>query len=120
MANINETKRRDKRPGSADIPDAPPRRDMARAPDAPPLRARPANENDPGTSMMLAKLRRPPSFAPYYVAFAIALAWVAGWFFVFSNSLFNGPAPLGSQALPDTMRAIALLILPIGLLWVTA
>ncbi len=84
------------------------------------MRSRPANENDPGTSMMLAKLRRPPSFAPYYVAFALSLGWIAGWFFIFSNDVIAVPDPFGPRRLAETMRALALLLLPIGVVWVTA
>ncbi len=84
------------------------------------MRSRPANENDPGTSVMLAKLRRNPSFAPYFVAFALSLGWIAGWFFVFSNSVIAAPDPFGPQRLAETMRALALLMLPIGIVWVTA
>lgn len=109
-----DPRRRDKRPGE---PEAPARRE---AHEPAPLRSRPANENDPGTSMMLAKLRRSPSFAPYYVAFALSLGWIAGWFFIFSNSVIAVPDPLGPQRLAETMRALALLILPIGVVWVTA
>ncbi len=112
-----DPRRRDKRPGE---PDAPARRDQSGQVEAAPLRSRPANENDPGTSMMLAKLRRQPSFAPYYVAFALSLGWIAGWFFIFSNSVIAVPDPFGPQRLVETMRALVLLALPIGVIWVTA
>ncbi|MGQ0486231.1 MAG: hypothetical protein ACT4SY_12870 [Hyphomicrobiales bacterium] len=113
-----DPRRRDKRPGG---PDAPARRDQsAQALEPAALRSRPANENDPGTSMMLAKLRRQPSFAPYYVAFILSLGWIAGWFFIFSNSVIAVPDPFGPRLLADTMRALALLVLPIGVVWVTA
>ena len=62
MANTTETRRPDRRPADADAT----RRDVPRLSGEPaPLKNRPANENDPGTAMMLARLRRRPSFAPY-------------------------------------------------------
>ena len=70
--------------------------------------------------MMLAKLRRPPSYAPYYVAFFLSLIWIAGWSFVFSNTLLASSAPFSGANMPETMRAVALLVLPIGIIWVTA
>ena len=116
-SNTTETRRKDKRNIESELQ----RRDQPRpATETVPLRSRPANENDPGTSMMLAKLRRQPSFAPFYVAFGLSLGWVAAWFFVFSNSILAAPAPLDPRALPETMKAAALLALPIGIVWVTA
>ncbi len=52
---------------------------------------RPANENDPGTAMMLARLRRPPSYAVYYGAFALSLVWMFGWMLINSNAIFFPP-----------------------------
>ena len=109
--NTIETRRPDKRSANAEAP----RREPKVRVEAAPVRGRPANENDPGSSMMLAKLRRQPSYAPYYAAFFLSLAWIAGWFFTFSNTL---TATAGT--LPEIMRAIALLALPIGIGWVVA
>jgi hypothetical protein len=47
--------------------------------EATPLRGRPANENDPGTSLMMSRLHRRPSYTAYYVAVPAILAWVFGW-----------------------------------------
>ena len=79
MANTTETRRPDRRPGETEQP----RRDAPRLPaDSAPLRNRPANENDPGTSMMLARLRRRPSFGPYVlIATVLTALWAGGWFF---------------------------------------
>ena len=80
-----------------------------------PLRSRPANENDPATSMMLARFRRKPANTPYYVAFGVSLAWIAGWFFIFSQPLSSG-----AGGLPEVMKAIALLVLPLGVFAIAA
>ncbi len=44
---------------------------------------RPANENDPATAMMLARLRRPPSYNVYVPALVISIVW--GFLFLFAN-----------------------------------
>jgi hypothetical protein len=87
--------------------------------DRSPLRNRPANENDPGTALMLAKLRRPPSYMVYYGAFALSLLWILGWAMINSNAIFF-PPDNQTPTLPDAMRAIALLIVPIVMIWVLA
>ena len=108
-----ETRRSDKRPAEPEAE----RRDAAPALEPAPLRGRPANENDPGTSMMLARLRRRPSYAPYYVAFALSLAWIAGWFFaLFGHAVCQSRAD--SAARHHARRRPA--GLPIGIIWVTA
>ena len=84
-----------------------------------PLRSRPANENDPAIAMMLAKLRRQPSYGVYYGAFAISLAWIFGWFMVHSNAIF-APANNASASMPDMMRAVAVLVMPIMVIWALA
>ena len=71
------------------------------------MRNRPANENDPGTAMMLAKLRRPPSYGVYYGAFALSLVWMFGWMLTNSNAIFF-PPDNQAPSLPDAMRAVAL------------
>ncbi|MGA7266509.1 MAG: hypothetical protein WBX21_02025, partial [Aestuariivirga sp.] len=116
-SNTTETRRQDKRAAEAEIQRREPPRGSL---DPAPVRGRPANENDPGTSMMLARLRRQPSFAPYYAAFALSLAWVAGWFFIFSSTLFGSQGAAAPEGMADTMTALALLVLPIGLIWVLA
>ena len=81
-----------------------------------PVRNRPANENDPGIAMMLAKLRRQPSYGVFYAAFAISLIWIFGWFLVHSSEIFvstNNATP----SLPDMMRAVAVLVIPIAVFW---
>jgi preprotein translocase subunit YajC len=81
--------------------------------EAAPLRGRPANENDPGSSLMLARLNRQPSYTAYYVAFVLSLAWIFGWSMLYSATLFNQPTD-------ETVRSFALLVLPIGIMWVMA
>ncbi|HUR43144.1 MAG TPA: hypothetical protein VMZ01_03485, partial [Aestuariivirga sp.] len=112
--NTVDTRRPDNRSANANaeaVRREPPRARLEGAP----VRGRPANENDPANSLMLAKLRRPPSYVPYYAAFLLSLIWIAGWFFTFSNTLTGGQG-----GLPETMRALALLALPIGIGWVVA
>jgi len=77
--NTIETRRPDKRSANAEAARREPRARLEGAP----VRGRPANENDPGSSIMLAKLRRRPSYVPYYAAFLLSLIWIAGWFFTF-------------------------------------
>ncbi|MGB9142624.1 MAG: hypothetical protein WCB71_10565 [Aestuariivirga sp.] len=109
MANNSvETRRRDKRSADRNA-------DMRRTPsleDAP-LRGRPANENDPGASLMLARLNRPPSYSAFYVAGFFILAWVFGW------SAFYSPN-FTSQTTPEMVQSLALLGLPIGIMLVMA
>ncbi len=84
MANTTETRRPDRRTGDADAA----RREAPRLTAEPaPVRGRPANENDPGTAMMLARLRRRPSFASYAtVAILLTALWAGGWFFAMPES----------------------------------
>ncbi|MBC8037806.1 MAG: hypothetical protein H7X89_11390, partial [Rhizobiales bacterium] len=113
--NTIETRRPDKRAANTEAGRREPRVRL----EADPVRGRPANENDPGSSMMLAKLRRQPSYAPYYAAFFLSLTWIAGWFFTFSSTL-TADGGVASRGLPEIMRALALLALPIGIGWVVA
>src|SRR5438067_384290 len=85
-----------------------------------PLRGRPANENEPGTAAMLAGLRRQPSHAPYFVAFAISLVWVFSWSLIYSPAIFGQPTPFTAPSLPQTMIALSVLALPIALVWIMA
>ena len=86
--NTGETRRRDKRSAERQA-------ESRRGPslEATPLRGRPANENDPGTSMMMARLHRRPSYVAYFVAIPAILAWVFGWFMAYSPVI-------AEQALP--------------------
>ena len=86
--------------------------------DAAPLRNRPANENDPSTAMMLARLRRQPSNGIYAVAFGLSLLWIFGWFFSHSE-LLNADG-LAKQAPADIVQALTLLIVPIVSMFVIA
>ena len=76
-----------------------------------PLRNRPANENDPTTAMMLARLRRQPSNMIYIAAFVMSLAWIFGWFFVHSDLLSGVDAFKHTSA--ELMQAYIILIMPI-------
>ncbi len=73
------------------------------------LRGRPANENDPGSALMLQRLRRPPSYDVIWAAIVISAIWTAGWFWVykdvFANQQVNSPT--------EFLQALALLILPV-------
>ena len=83
------------------------------------VRNRPANENDPGIAMMLAKLRRPVSYNSYYIAFAIMCAWVMVWFAIYLPSIVvptNSKTPDNAQML----QAMVVLVVPSGLFFVFA
>jgi hypothetical protein len=83
-----------------------------------PVRSRPANENDPALAMMLARLRRSPSYGVFYVVGTVTLFWVFGWFLVHSSDSFS---PTGAvPTLPEVMRAVALLVVPIIVFWAAA
>jgi hypothetical protein len=51
----------------------------------PQIRSRPANENDPATAMLLARLRRAPSYNVYIPAFVISIVW--GFLFLITNKV---------------------------------
>lgn len=117
MANNQmDKRRRDRRMPDREMELPPESESIAAA--EPPLRSRPANENDPGISMLLARLRRQPGYTTYYAAFALSLIWIFGWFLVFSGTIFNQPAPFARQALPETMKGLSVLLLPIGGFWI--
>ena len=80
-----------------------------------PLHSRPANENDPATAMLLAKMRRRPSFIPYAIFAVIPTAlWSGGWFFANSSTL-------SANASATTMlQALALLLVPVAVIWIGA
>ncbi len=83
-----------------------------------PVRSRPANENDPALAMMLARLRRSPSYGVFYVVGLVTLFWVFGWFLVHSSETLS---PTGAvPTLPEVMRAVALLVVPIIVFWAAA
>jgi Apolipoprotein A1/A4/E domain len=77
-----------------------------------PLRGRPANENDPGTAMLVAKLRRPPKSTVYYGAFGVSLIWIFAWFMVNGNDLLT-PEDGRLRTATEFMSALATLILPV-------
>ena len=107
-SNSMDTRRRDKR--SADR-----HAETRRTPslEATPVRGHPANENDPAASLMMARLHRQPSYSAFYVAGAMILAWVFGWFMIYSTIL-------STQPIPEMVRSISLLIVPIGIIMVMA
>ena len=72
------------------------------------MRGRPANENDPGSSLMMARLHRQPSYMSFYVAGILILAWVFGWSAFYSPNFIN-------QTTPEMVQSFALLALPIGI-----
>lgn len=74
----------------------------------------PANENNPGAALMLARLRRRPSFKPYgLIATVVTALWSGGWFFDFVSSL-GAAAPVDGK-----LQALALLIVPV-IVWPAA
>ncbi|HQX85099.1 MAG TPA: hypothetical protein PKV23_06385, partial [Aestuariivirga sp.] len=107
-SNTVETRRRDKRSAERQA-------ESRRGPslEATPLRGRPANENDPGTSMMMARLHRRPSYVAYYVAIPAILAWVFVWFMAYSPVI-------AEQALPQLVASVALLTFPVIIMGIMA
>jgi len=85
-----------------------------------PLRGRPANENEPASAAMTASLRRKPSHTPYYLAFVLSLLWIFLWFWSFSSAVLEKPNPFSTQSMPQSMIALAVLVLPLALVWTTA
>ena len=106
-ANSVESRRRDRRTVAAEG-------DVAA--EGGPVRSRPANENDPTAAGLMNRLYRRPPNTSYYAAFALSLAWIFGWFLIYSTTLFTGqPANL-----PNLMQAIAVLVVPILGIWILA
>lgn len=116
-SNTTETRRSDKRAPETEAA----RREPPRLSGEPaPVRSRPANENDPGTAMMLARLRRRPSFTGYgLVAIILTAVWTLGWFFAYSNTVFAAD-PAAPQALAETLKAVAILLVPVAIIWASA
>jgi hypothetical protein len=85
-----------------------------------PMRGRPANENEPLSAAVTASLRRRPSPAPLYLAFGLSLLWVFLWFWSFSPAVLEKPNPFSTQSMPQTMIALAVLALPLAVVWTTA
>ncbi|TMJ34935.1 MAG: hypothetical protein E6G87_13425 [Alphaproteobacteria bacterium] len=69
---------------------------------------------------MTASLRRKPSHTPYYLAFVLSLLWIFLWFWSFSAAVLEKPNPFSTQSMPQTMTALAVLVLPLALVWTTA
>ena len=89
--------------------------DVAPAPGPAPLRAKPANENDPGTAMMLQRLRRPPSYDVIWAAAILSAIWAAGWFWVYKDVFAaQSSTPAG------LLQSFALLVLPVLFMLVIA
>jgi hypothetical protein len=107
-SNTVDSRRRDKRVADRQA-------ESRRGPslEATPLRGRPANENDPGTSLMMSRLHRQPSYTAYYVAGLLTLLWVFGWSMIYSTTLSRQP-------IAEMVRSISLLVLPIGIMWIMA
>ncbi len=109
MANGTvDTRRRDKRPVDRhpDIRSAAPQ-------DVSSVRSRPANENDPVSSRLMAKLHRKPSYSAYAVAILLTAIWVFGW-------SMNYAGIFASQPPAEMIRILAQLVLPIGFVFAIA
>ena len=85
-----------------------------------PLRSRPANENEPGTAALIARMRKRPSSAPLWVAFLTSMMWVFAFFALFSEQLFILADPFNSKNLPRLLTGLMVLLLPILLSFSTA
>ena len=109
MANTTEQRRSDRRQAESDAQRREPPRIAA---DQANGKGRPANENDPATAMMLARLRRRPSFTPYaLVSIMVTAIWSGGWFFANSDTLGASASPV------DMLQAMALLLVPVAVAW---
>jgi hypothetical protein len=73
------------------------------------IRSRPANENDPGTAMMMQRLRRPPSYDVIWAALIISAIWAAGWVWIYKDVF----AQQTTTTAPEFLQGIALLVLPV-------
>ena len=85
----------------------------------PQIRSRPANENDPATAMLLARLRRQPNYNVYIPAFVISIVW--GFLFIIANksevvALINGRA--GAET--NVLSLALLLIGPMAVVFTLA
>ena len=83
------------------------------------LRARPANENDPATAMMLARLRRAPSYTVFVGVFFLSLIWVFTWSYVYSDLLIATQAGVKRNA-AEQGQAFIMLVLPIASMFAIA
>ncbi|HHN68117.1 MAG TPA: hypothetical protein ENK15_08800 [Thermopetrobacter sp.] len=66
--------------------------------------------------------RRPrrPSTAPFWVAFAASLVWIAAMAMTYLPALMKLGDPFSAAALPTLANAAMSLLLPLALIWVTA
>ena len=74
----------------------------------PQIRSRPANENDPATAMMLARLRRQPSYNVYVPAIVISIVW--GFLFLIANRTMVVDFINGRIAADTNVLAMVLLL----------
>lgn len=86
----------------------------------PPLRGAPANENEPGSAVLLSNLKRRPSAAPFWVAFIVSLIWIFACMAIFGPAIFSEANPFGPGGLTKILTAAMALILPAGLAWAAA
>jgi len=111
-----------RRPASGP-PKAPPRQKTSQAQGGrrpQPLRTRPANENEPGTAALISRLRKRPSSAPLWFAFAASMMWVFAFFALFSEQFLALSAPLSGNNMPRILTGAMILLLPIFLSFSTA
>lgn len=83
------------------------------------LRARPANENDPATAMMLARLRRAPSYTVFVGVFFLSLIWVFTWSYVYSDLLVASQAAAKRNP-AEQLQALIMLAVPIASMFAIA
>ncbi len=87
--------------------------DTAQLPIEPQLRSRPANENDPATAMMLARLRRAPSYTVFVGVFFLSLIWVFTWSYVYSDLLVAAQGA-AKRTPAEQLQALIMLVVPIA------
>src|SRR5215217_2660465 len=73
--------------------------DSSELSNARPPRGTPANENEPGSAVLLSNLKRRPSAAPFWVAFIVSLIWIFACMAIFGPAIFSEANPFGPGGL---------------------
>jgi hypothetical protein len=85
-----------------------------------PVRGVPANENEPGTSALLANLKRRPPTTAFWLAFVVSLLWIFACAAMFGPDIASEANLLGAAGLPKLVTAGIAFLLPISLVWTAA
>ena len=85
-----------------------------------PVRGTPANENEPTAAAVINNIKRRPSATPFWVAFAVSLAWIFACAAIYGPILLRQGNLFATSNLPQLMTATMVVFLPIGLAWTSA